>query len=82
MKRAMDELLRVDSRLYTEANKPEDPRVRTQAEIDLIKSMSASESRTAEARIRGLFPRELRIPTDTPSKTGWKYEWKPYPRPL
>ncbi|RDB28771.1 54S ribosomal protein L28, mitochondrial [Hypsizygus marmoreus] len=82
MRRAMEELERVDSRLYMEANKQEDPRARTDAERELAKTLKTTEVRTLEARIRGLFPRELRIPTDTPPRSGWNYEWKPFPRPL
>ncbi|KAG5645338.1 hypothetical protein DXG03_006400 [Asterophora parasitica] len=82
MRQAMEELERVDSRLYMEANKPEDPRARTDAERELAKKLKSTEVRTLEARIRGLFPRELRVPTDTPPRSGWNYEWKPFPRPL
>ncbi|KAF8640419.1 hypothetical protein AX17_000085 [Amanita inopinata Kibby_2008] len=82
MKKAMEELEGVDKRLYKEANKEEDPRVRSSAEIALSKTLKTSETRTLEARIRGLFPRELRIPTDTPSRNGWNYNWKPFPRPV
>jgi len=82
MKKAMDELEKIDSRLYMEANKGEDPRARSQVEVELAKTLKGSEKKTLEARIRGLFPRELRIPTDTPPRTGWNYEWKPFPRPL
>jgi large subunit ribosomal protein L40 len=82
MKRAMDELEKIDARLYLEANKQEDPRARSAAEMELAKSLRSSELRTMEARIRGLFPRELRIPTDTPPLSGWNYDWKPIQRPL
>jgi len=82
MKKAMDMLHQIDPRLYTEANKPEDPRARSVAEMAMRKTMKASEVRAMEARIRGLFPRELRIPTETPSRTGWKYEWKAFHRPI
>ncbi|KAJ8509167.1 hypothetical protein ONZ45_g8636 [Pleurotus djamor] len=82
MKKAMEELEKIDSRLFMEANKPEDPRARSQAEVELAKSLKGSEKKTLEARIRGLFPRELRIPTDTPPRTGWNYEWKPFARPI
>ncbi|KAF8665476.1 hypothetical protein AX16_000494 [Volvariella volvacea WC 439] len=82
MKKAMDELEKIDSRLYMEANRPEDPRARSVAEMNLMKTLKTSEIRTLEARVRGLFPRELRIPTDTPPRSGWNYEWKPFPRPL
>lgn len=82
MKKAMDVLHEIDPRLYMEANRPEDPRARSAAEMTMRKSMKASELRAMEARIRGLFPRELRIPTETPSRTGWKYEWKAFHRPI
>ncbi|TFK77521.1 hypothetical protein BDN72DRAFT_884991 [Pluteus cervinus] len=82
MKKAMEELENVDSRLYMEANKSEDPRARSQAEMALVKTLKTSEIRSLEARIRGLFPRELRIPTDTPPRNGWNYDWKPFHRPL
>lgn len=82
MKKAMEELEKIDTRLYMEANRQEDPRARTTAEMQLAKSLRSSELRALEARIRGLFPRELRIPTDTPPLSGWKYEWKPIRRSL
>ncbi|KAJ3750950.1 hypothetical protein DFH05DRAFT_141594 [Lentinula detonsa] len=82
MRKAMDELASIDSHLYMEANKPENPRARSPEEVDLLKTLKASEARASDARIRGLFPRELRVPTDTPSRTGWKYDWKPFYRPL
>ena len=82
MKQAMEELRKVDSRLYMEANKPEDPRARSMAEMELARTLKASELRTLEGRIRGLFPRELRVPTDTASRNGWNYSWKPFPRPV
>ncbi|KAM6498609.1 hypothetical protein JOM56_006557 [Amanita muscaria] len=82
MRKAMEELERVDKTLYMGANKEEDPRARSTAEVKLSRSLKTSEVRTLEARIRGLFPRELRIPTDTPPKSGWNYDWKPFPRPL
>ncbi|KAJ3512509.1 hypothetical protein NLJ89_g3476 [Agrocybe chaxingu] len=82
MQKAMDVLHDIDPRLYMEANKKDDPRARSQDEMEMMKKMKVSEIRALEARIRGLFPRELRIPTETPSRTGWKYEWKSFHRPL
>ncbi|PPR06135.1 hypothetical protein CVT26_005358 [Gymnopilus dilepis] len=82
MKKAMDVLHEVDPRLYMEANRKDDPRARSIEEKEAMKTMKASEIRAMEARIRGLFPRELRLPTDTPSRTGWKYEWKAFVRPV
>ncbi|KAF8963877.1 hypothetical protein BDZ97DRAFT_957223 [Flammula alnicola] len=82
MKEAMDVLHEIDPKLYMEANKKDDPRARTPEEMEMMKKLKASEIRAMEARIRGLFPRELRLPTDTPSRGGWKYEWKSFQRPL
>jgi len=75
-------LSEVDPHMYMEANRREDPRARSEEEIELLKSMRGSEKRAVEARIRGLFPRELRIPTDTPPRDGWNYEWQPFQRPF
>ena len=78
----MDELQKVDPRLYTEANKQDDPRSRSAAEIEMLKTSKGSEQKALDSRIPGLFPRELRIPTDTPPRTGWNYDWKHFPRPV
>lgn len=72
MREAMDTLYELDPKLYAEANKVEDPRVRTPQEVQLIKTLKGQEKKAIESRIRGLFPRELRIPSDTPSRDGWK----------
>ncbi|KAJ7361266.1 hypothetical protein DFH08DRAFT_369552 [Mycena albidolilacea] len=82
MRKAMDELRGIDFKLYMEANKVEDPRARSQKEMEMMKQLPALEARAFDARIRGLFPREMKIPADTPSKTGWDYNWKPIERPL
>ena len=77
MRKAMAELEVVDPRSFTEANRPEDPRTRSVVEVELAKTLRGPERRAVEARIRGLFPREMRPPPDTPSQTGWNYDWKP-----
>jgi len=77
MRKAMAELEIMDPRSYTEANRPEDPRARSVVEVELAKKLRGPERRAVEARIRGLFPRELRPPPDTPPQTGWNYDWKP-----
>ncbi|KAJ7116782.1 hypothetical protein C8R43DRAFT_1077950 [Mycena crocata] len=82
MRAAMEELKGIDFKLYMEANKAEDPRRRSETEMEIIKTMPVMEARAFDARIRGLFPRELKAPADTPSKLGWNYEWKPIERPL
>ena len=42
---------------------------------------AVEEKKAVEARIRGLFPRELRMPTDTPPKNGWTYDFTPVAQP-
>jgi len=34
-------------------------------------------AREANRRLPGLFPREMRPPTDTPAIGGWKHDWRP-----
>lgn len=80
MKRAMDELEKIDPHLFREANRREDPRQRGIAEIELAKTLRGVEKRAVESRLPGLFPRELRVPTDTPARDGWNYEWRPVGR--
>jgi large subunit ribosomal protein L40 len=82
MKKAMQELFRVDSHLYYEANKPEDPRARSKAELETLKGMKVSDAKAFDARIRGLFPREMKLPSDTPPRGGWNYDFKPFHRPI
>jgi large subunit ribosomal protein L40 len=77
MKRAMDELQKIDPHLFKEANRLEDPRQRGGAEIELAKTLRGVEKKALESRLPGLFPRELRVPTDTPARSGWNYEWRP-----
>ncbi|KIJ66369.1 hypothetical protein HYDPIDRAFT_109383 [Hydnomerulius pinastri MD-312] len=82
MRAAMQELESIDAELFREANRREDPRARSLAEMAAIKDAPTVEKRAIESRVRGLFPRELKVPTDTPSKDGWLHEWKPFNRPL
>lgn len=81
MRKAMVELARIDSRLAQEANRQVDPRIRMEAEVQLLSTLRGAAKSLAEAkiegRIRGLFPRELKIPTDTPPREGWNHDWKP-----
>jgi len=80
MRSAMDELQKLDHRLYMEANKQDNPCSRSVAEVEMSKTLKGSEQKALDARIPGLFPRELRIPTDTPPRNGWNYDWKPFLR--
>ena len=77
MKTAMETLRKLDKRLYQGANVEEDPRARTETETELSKTLKGPEKKALESRVRGLFPRELRIPADTPPRNGWNYEFKP-----
>lgn len=76
MRKAMSELERIDPVLFKEANRVEDPRKRTDVETELLKTLKGAEKKALEGRLPGLFPRELRLPTDTPSRDGWNYGWK------
>lgn len=77
MRTAMEKLHELEPKLYQAANELEDPRARSEEETELLQTMKGPEKKAAEARIRGLFPREIRVPTDTPSREGWNYTWTP-----
>lgn len=77
MRRAMDELEKIDLHLFQEANKFVDPRMRTEEEAEVLKNAKGRDKMALEARPTGFFPRELRVPTDTPSRDGWNYEFVP-----
>jgi large subunit ribosomal protein L40 len=77
MKRAMEELWRIDKELYIDTNRPFDPRERREGEMKWLQSLKVPQRRAYESRVKGLFPRELRPPMDTPSRDGWKYEFAP-----
>ncbi|KAI0081131.1 hypothetical protein K474DRAFT_1614212 [Panus rudis PR-1116 ss-1] len=81
MRAAMEKLRELDPKLYAEANKDEDPRARSPQETEVWKSLRGSEKKAFDSRIRGLFPREMRTPTDTPPTGGWNYEYTPILRP-
>ena len=78
----MEKLRELDPALYRAANEVEDPRARSEEEMELLKTMKGPEKKAAEARIRGLFPREMRVPTDTPPRDGWNYNWSPPSRAI
>jgi len=80
MRKAMEELEKIDPHLFKEANRQEDPRHRGAAETAMAKTLRGVEKKALESRLPGLFPRELRVPTDTPARDGWKYEWTPVVR--
>lgn len=76
MRRAMAELEMIDPYLFKEANRAEDSRKRSEAETERLKNLKGVERKAMERRLPGLFPPELRLPTDTPPRTGWDYDWK------
>ncbi|KAH7915706.1 hypothetical protein BJ138DRAFT_1076763 [Hygrophoropsis aurantiaca] len=82
MRKAMEELEQIDPRLFKEANRQEDPRARSEAEVAALKDASEPEKKAIESRVRGLFPRELRVPADTPPTNGWAHDWRPFTRPI
>ena len=73
---ALYALEKLDPVLYKEANRVEDPRKPTAKDLEALKTMKGAEKKAMEGRLPGLFPREFRIPTDTPPRSGWDYEWK------
>lgn len=77
MRRAMDELEKIDPHLFQQANKFVDPRVRTPEEMEALRNAKGRDKMALEARPPGLFPRELRVPSDTPPREGWNYEFVP-----
>lgn len=77
MQEAVEELRGVDARLFQWATVPRDQRRLIKPEAEALKGTKGSVRKALEARIEGLFPRELRVPTDTPSVNGWDYDWKP-----
>ena len=81
MRNAMETLRLVAPELYKEANTEDDPRARSPAEKEQLKQLKGQEKKAVESRIRGLFPRELRIPTDTPPRNGWVHDFIPTVRP-
>ncbi|KZO89681.1 hypothetical protein CALVIDRAFT_34644 [Calocera viscosa TUFC12733] len=77
MKQALDELKKVDEKLYRIATYKPSLRKLSYAEREAMKDVKGVNARRAiEAKNEGLFPRELRIPTDTPSRQGWNHDWK------
>ncbi|KAG8832585.1 hypothetical protein FRC17_001096 [Serendipita sp. 399] len=77
MKSAMDDLEKTNPRLYRLATSKADPRKMDADAQEEAKLYRGIERKAFEARIEGLFPRDLRIPTDTPSRDGWTYDWRP-----
>ena len=75
MKEAMEKLKEVDRKLYDIANARVDPRGLLPDDAEELKQLKGPARKFYLGRVQGLFPREMWIPKDTPSKDGWKYEW-------
>ncbi|KAF8604076.1 hypothetical protein BDV93DRAFT_522886 [Ceratobasidium sp. AG-I] len=75
MVRAVEALEKLDPVSYAEAVRGVDSRRLSEAERERMKEMKRGAKKKAESRVEGLFPREMRIPTDTPSRDGWNHGW-------
>ncbi|KAG9019304.1 hypothetical protein FRB90_004017 [Tulasnella sp. 427] len=75
MRNAMDKLKEVDRRLYDLAAAKVDPRGILPDDAEEVKQLRGPAQKFHAARVQGLFPREMWIPTDTPKKDGWNYDW-------
>jgi len=76
MRAAMEELRLFDPERYEQVNVLEDPRMRIPEEEAQLKPLKGPERQFIEGRIRGLFPREFRVATNTPSRAGWNHRWR------
>lgn len=77
MKEAVEALKETHGALFHWATVPRDVRRVTKAEMEALKGTKGPVRRALEAKIEGLFPREMRVPTETPSLKGWNYDWTP-----
>ncbi|KAG8686916.1 hypothetical protein FRC09_013842 [Ceratobasidium sp. 395] len=75
MVKAVEVLRKLDPVSYAEATRGVDSRRLSEAERERMKEMKRGVRKKAESRIEGLFPREMRIPTDTPRRDGWNHGW-------
>jgi large subunit ribosomal protein L40 len=78
MRTAMADLEREHPAWYREARVKVDPRGVTKEDETEFKLYRGLARAAVEARsIEGFFPRELRVPVDTPPRDGWQYDWEP-----
>ncbi|CAE6420482.1 unnamed protein product [Rhizoctonia solani] len=75
MRKAVEVLKELDPVSYAEATRGVDSRRLSEAERERMKEMKRGARKKAESRVEGLFPREMRMPTDTPSRNGWNHGW-------
>jgi large subunit ribosomal protein L40 len=77
MKRAMEELEKFDITLAKAAAKEFTPEEMSEEEREMSREVKGAQRRALDARIPGMFPRDMRVPTDTPPIGGWDHAWKP-----
>ncbi|KAG8950659.1 hypothetical protein FRC04_007284 [Tulasnella sp. 424] len=75
MNNAMAKLKELDRRLYDLATAKIDPRGILADDAEEVKHLRGPAQKFHTARVQGLFPREMWIPTETPRKDGWNYNW-------
>jgi large subunit ribosomal protein L40 len=79
MHAAMRELERAHPLWYAAAARPPpDPRAVPAADEAEFRTYRGPARLAVEARsVEGFFPREMRVPVDTPPRDGWRYDWAP-----
>jgi len=78
MRAAMGELEREHPAWYRAAKVKVDPRGVSKEDEAEFRLYRGTARLAVEARsVEGFFPRELRVPTDTPPRDGWQYDWTP-----
>ena len=75
---ATAELERHHPAWYREARVKVDPRGVSKEDEAAFRLYRGTARMAVEARsIEGFFPRDLRVPVDTPPRDGWQYDWAP-----
>ena len=78
MRDAMSDLELEHPAWYRAASVKVDPRAVTKEDEAEFRLYRGTARMAVEARsIEGFFPRELRVPVDTPPRDGWQYDWAP-----
>ena len=81
MHAALADLERHHPAWYRAARARADPRAPgAEAEAEFRRYRGAAREFVESRSIPGFFPRELRVPVDSPPRDGWQYEWAPPPR--
>ena len=81
MRAAMAELETHHPAWYRAARARADPRAPAADDEAAFRRYRGAAREFVESRsIPGFFPRELRVPVDSPPRDGWQYEWAPPPR--